>query len=340
MEVAKKTGVLLVNLGTPDSPGTGDVRRYLSEFLNDPRVIDIPWLARKLLVNLIIVPFRAPKSAKVYKELWTERGSPLLYHTEDLTEKLQQKFSQQANVFFAMRYGNPSLERVLSEMQKENFDKIIILPLYPQYTSSTTGSVIEKVFKIISKWWVIPELEFVGQLYDRPDFIDCIVENAKQFDLSSYDHVVFSYHGLPDRQVDKVYTDRRPCNDHNCENEITEDNKFCYKATCYETTRLIVGKLGLKEEQYTVAFQSRLDKKWLTPFSDKVIEERAQKGDKKLLFFSPAFVADCLETTIEIGEEYRELFLAKGGKKLDFVPSLNSNENWVDTLYKLLEEKV
>lgn len=340
MKKNKKVAVLLVNLGTPDSPSVKDVRKYLSEFLNDPRVIDIPWLIRKLLVNLIIVPFRAPKSAKIYQELWTNKGSPLLYHTQELTQKVQHEIGAQAQVYYAMRYGKPSMKSVLKQMHQQNFDKIIILPLYPQYASSTTGSIIEKAFEIIKKWWVIPEIEFVGQFYDHPMFIDTIIKNTKPFDLLSYDHIVFSYHGLPDRHVDKVYEDNQVCSDQNCEEGVKENNTFCYKATCYETTRLIAEKLNLSPEDYTVAFQSRLDKKWLTPFADRVVEQRAQQGDKKLLFFSPAFVADCLETTIEIGEEYKELFQEKGGEQLDLVPSLNSNELWVKTLKEIIIRKL
>jgi ferrochelatase len=340
MTSLNKTAVLLVNLGTPDTPKTGDVRKYLSEFLNDPRVIDIPFLARKLLVNLIIVPFRAPKSAKVYKELWDDRGSPLLYHTQDLSQKLQQKFSNKATVYFAMRYGNPSMEQVLNEIKLQNFDKIIIVPLYPQYASSTSGSIVEKAMKIIQKWWVIPEVIFTGQFYQKEGFINAFIQNANKFNVNNYDHIIFSYHGLPNRQVDKVYTDNTLCNDNNCETEITQNNKFCYKAACYETTRLLAGKLNIPEDKYTVAFQSRLDKDWLEPFADKVVIERAKKGDKKLLFFSPAFVADCLETTIEIGQEYKELFIENGGQQLDLVPGLNSQDLWVDFLYQFISEKI
>ncbi len=340
MQAPKKYGILLANLGTPDSPRVKDVRRYLSEFLNDPRVIDIPWLWRKLLVNLIIVPFRAPRSAKVYRKLWTPEGSPLLIHTRELTQKLQQKFPGQVTLFYGMRYGNPSLKDVLSEMQSHGFDKIVFVPLYPQYASATTGSTIERIIEEVRRWWVIPELQFIRQFYDDPAFIQAIAENARQFDLSAYDHIVFSYHGLPNRQVDKVYQDNRPCSHHNCEQEVNESNKYCYKATCYETTRLIARRLDLSPDKYTVAFQSRLDKDWLEPFSDQVVEERAKKGDKKLLFFSPAFVADCLETTIEIGEEYRDLFIQKGGEQLDLVPSLNSSEAWVDALYQMLAPMV
>ena len=338
-----KTGVLLIQLGTPDSPKVSDVRRYLSEFLNDPRVIDIPWLPRKLLVNGIIVPFRAPKSAKVYKELW-EFGngvSPLMTHTEQVVRLVQERFdSSQVKIEMAMRYQNPSLDLVLERMRKANYDQIIIIPLFPQYASASSGSAIEKAMNIIRKWWVIPEIMIVNQFWDHQGYIDSIVDRAKAFDLSEYDHVLFSYHGLPERQVDKVYEGTDLCADQPCELEVNDKNKFCYKATSYATTRLIAEKLGIKEENYTVCFQSRLDKKWLTPFSDKVVEEWGKKGAKKLLVFSPAFVADCLETIIEIGEEYQEIFEEHGGEKVQLVPSSNDHNRFIDCISDLIEKRL
>jgi ferrochelatase len=337
-----KTGVLLIQLGTPDSPKLGDVRRYLSEFLNDPRVIDIPWLPRKILVNGIIVPFRAPKSAKIYKELWEhgEGKSPLKVHTEKVVELVQSRFNADSvKVEMAMRYQNPSLDVVLSRMQKENYDQIIIIPLFPQYASASSGSAIEKAMNIIRKWWVIPEIKVVSQFWDHNGYIDAVVDRARAFNLDDYDHILFSYHGLPERQVDKVYEDTDLCADQPCETEINEKNKFCYKATSYATTRLIAQKLGLSEDKYTVCFQSRLDKKWLTPFSDKVVEEWARKGAKKLLVFSPAFVADCLETIIEIGEEYQEIFEKNGGEHVQLVPSSNDHPAFIDCLVDLIERR-
>lgn len=338
----KKIGVLLINLGTPDSPKVGDVRKYLSEFLNDPRVIDIPWLLRKILVNLIIVPFRAPKSAKIYKELFDLNGgtSPLLVYGEILRDKLGERF-QGENVTFelAMRYGNPSLNTVCARMEKAGYDEVIVFPLFPQYASASTGSAIEKAMRLIKDWYVIPEVKIISQYYDHPGYINTVVERAKKYNIKEYDHILFSYHGLPVRQVDKVYEDRR-CDNHNCENEINEENRFCYKATCYATTRLIAEKLGLSESDYTVCFQSRLDKKWLEPFSDKVVEEWGRKGAKKLLAFSPAFVADCLETSIEIGDEYQEIFEEHGGEKVQLVESLNDHPLWIDTCEQLVKERL
>jgi ferrochelatase len=342
--VMKKTAVVLVQLGTPDSPKVSDVRRYLREFLNDPRVIDIPWLLRKILVNLIIVPFRAPKSAKIYKELWDMSNgiSPLMTHTINLKAKLEKKFADEnIHFFMAMRYQNPSIPSVLNEIKLANFDQIIFLPLFPQYASASTGSAMEACMNEVRKWWVIPEIKVISQFYENDGYITTQAELGKALNPENYDHVLFSYHALPERQVDKVYHEPKDlCADEPCESEINERNKFCYKATCFATTRLIAQKIGLSEDQYTVCFQSRLDKKWLRPFSDEIVEERAKKGDKKLLVFSPAFVADCLETLIEIGDEYQEIFEEHGGEKVQLVPSCNDHDLFVDGLEKEIRARV
>ncbi|MDR0801672.1 ferrochelatase [Fluviicola sp.] len=340
--MSKKIGVLLIQLGTPDSPKNSDVRRYLKEFLMDPRVIDIPFFSRLLLVRGIIVPFRTPKSAKIYKELWDlgNGKSPLLTYTESVRSLLQQRFeSEDVTIEMAMRYQNPSMESVLEHMRKANYDQIIILPLFPQYASASTGSAVDKAMEIIRKWWVIPEIRITSQFYSHAGYIDSIVEKAKAFDIASYDKIMFSYHGLPERQVDKVHNSGR-CADHDCEWGITDENKFCYKATSYETTRLIAAKLGLTEEQYTVSFQSRLDEKWIQPFSDKVIGQWGEEGKKRVLVFSPAFVADCLETLIEIGGEYQEIFKASGGEKVQLVPSSNDHPRFVDCLEDLVRQQL
>ncbi|NRA13844.1 MAG: ferrochelatase [Crocinitomicaceae bacterium] len=339
----KKTGVLLVQLGTPDSPKTKDVRRYLSEFLNDPRVIDIPWLGRTILVNGIIVPFRAPKSAKIYKDLWKFGNgvSPLITHTNNVKEKLQGRFKDSdVVVHYAMRYQNPSMYDVLEVMRKEHYDHIVVLPLFPQYASASSGSAIELAMKLMSKWWATPQISIINQFWDNEGYIDSIVERTKEFNLKEYDHVMFSYHGLPQRHVDKIYDGEDKCSDEPCETEINDHNRLCYKATCFATTRLIAAKLGLKEEDYTVCFQSRLNKKWLTPFSDVVVEEQAKNGAKKILVFSPAFVADCLETVIEIGDEYQEIFEAHGGEKIQLVPSSNDHDRFIDGLEQLVRARL
>lgn len=330
-----KTAVLLINLGTPDSPSVKDVRSYLSQFLNDPRVIDIPWLLRKILVNLIIVPFRAPKSATIYQKLWTENGSPLLYHSEKMKELLQVELPDNYDVHLAMRYKNPSIPSVLEKIREKNYQTIIVLPLFPQYASASTGSALDEVMRVIRSWWVIPQVKIISQYYDHPDFIEAVVQRARQYNLSEYDHILFSYHGLPERQVDKAHTEGL-CADHDCAHEITDENEFCYKATCYATTRLLVSKLGISPEKYTVSFQSRLDEKWLKPFSDEVVRQCAEKGMKRILVFSPAFAADCLETIIEIGDEYNHIFREHGGEKVQLVESLNEHPVWIKCLKDLV----
>lgn len=330
-----KTAILLVNLGTPDTPSVSDVRRYLFEFLNDPRVIDIPWLSRKLLVNLIIVPFRASKSAKVYQQLWDEKGSPLKYYSESLTSKLQGVLGDKYHVELAMRYQNPSIKQSLKNIQALYPKNIIVLPLFPQYASASTGSVTEEIMRIIQKWQAIPSISFIQQFYDEPGLTELYVQRGKVYNPKEYDHVLFSFHGLPERQLDKLYL-KGVCAERDCHLSIHAENQYCYKATCYETARKIAHGLGIEEKQYTVCFQSRLGKGWITPFSDEVIEQLAKEGKKKLLVFSPAFVADCLETTIEIGVEYQELFEKHGGHKVQLVPSLNDGDDWVDFLKRLI----
>ena len=332
-----KTGVLLINLGTPDSPSVSDVRSYLGQFLNDPRVIDIPWLPRKLLVNCIIVPFRAPKSAAIYKKLWTPQGSPLLFHSINAKMLLQKSLGDEYDVHLAMRYKNPSIPDVLEVMRKKNYQRIVVLPMFPQYASASTGSALDEVMRVLRTWWVVPEVRLISQYYDHPTFVDALVARGRQYDIAAFDHVLFSYHGLPKRQVDKVYPDGVPCDDHDCENEITEDNKYCYKATCYATTRLLASRLNIPKEKYTVCFQSRLDKKWLEPFSDFVVEDCAKKGMKNILVFSPAFTADCLETIIEIGDEYQHIFKEHGGDKVQLVESLNDHPLWIKCMDELIK---
>jgi ferrochelatase len=333
-----KTTVLLVNLGTPDSPSVRDVRSYLRQFLNDPRVVDLPWLVRKVLVNLIIVPFRAPKSAKIYQKLWTGQGSPIILHGEKVRQSLQERLGPDYVVELAMRYKNPSIPDVLERIRKSNPENLLVLPLFPQYASASTGSALQEVMDVVRNWWVIPNVDFISQYWDHPGFVNALVERGKQYDWREFDHVLFSYHGLPERQVDKVY-DSGLCRDRDCAHEITAENKYCYKAACFGTTRLLARGLGIPEDGYTVCFQSRLDKKWLEPFADKMVIEQAKKGARKLLVFSPSFVADCLETTIEIADEYQLLFEQHGGEKIQLVESLNNHPAWIDALEDLVKSR-
>lgn len=337
----KKIGVLLINLGTPDSPSIKDVRKYLTEFLNDPRVIDINAFGRFLLVNSVIVPFRAPKSAKIYKELWElwDGESPLLTYGKILQQTLQEKFKgENVTIELAMRYQNPSLDDVLKRMEKVGYDEIIILPLFPHYASASSGSAIEKTYRIIRKWWATPDLKVISNFFDRAGYINAFVDKARQHDIRSFDHVIFSYHGLPERQIEKIHPELK-CGDCDCDKKFNTGQRLCYRNECYETSRLIAGELDISEVDYTVSFQSRLGKTpWLQPYSDQVIAELGQKGMKKLLVFSPAFISDCLETSIEIGVEYQEIFEENGGEKVQLVESLNDSPIWINTVEEMVRE--
>lgn len=334
----KKTAVILANVGTPDEPKVGAVRRYLFQFLNDRRVIDLPWLLQKFLVNVIIVPFRAPKSTKLYQMLWTPAGSPLLTISNSAKEKLQERLGDDYEVFVGMRYQNPSLKKVLQEIKAKGYGKIVVLPMFPQYASSTTGTISQLVNNEIARWNVIPELSIISQFYDKPEFIKAFARQIRKYNLDDYDHIIFSYHGLPFRQTDKVHPAVKTI-DCTCEKEMPAHGKYCYKATCYETTRLLAKELELPKKKYSVAFQSRLTKNWLRPFSDEEVARLAKNGAKKILITAPAFIADCLETTVEIGIEYQEIFEENGGEKVQLVESLNANDDWIDTLHQIITTK-
>lgn len=333
-----KKGVLLVNLGTPDSTAVPDVRKYLREFLSDKRVIDIPAIPRWLLVNLIIAPFRAPKSAAEYRKLFTERGSPLKYYTEDLLNPLRKLLGEEYLVEYAMRYQSPSVESGLLKLKAANVSSIHVVPLFPQYASATTGSIIDKVMEITKEWQIIPDIKFTSQFLEDDMFLEVIAKNGRKWmSNTDYDHFVFSYHGLPERQIRKGSVGDQ-CKLGSCCNHFHERNRFCYRAQCFHTTRLVAEKLGLSEDQYTVCFQSRLGKDpWIKPYTEDVLEELAGKGQKKVLAFSPAFVSDCLETTIEVGQEYKEKFEEAGGEQWDLVESLNDDPLWVKSLAGLVK---
>jgi len=305
----------------------------------DGRVIDIPAFFRFILVTLVICPLRSFSSGKIYKQLWDLSGgeSPLLKNTRELTTKLneaQEKF----NVFYAMRYQTPSIKNTLAHIQKTNPTDLIVFPLFPHYASATSGSVYAEVTKQLSKEWVIPNFNFISQYYDHPAFIEAWIKTAQNYDIEQYDKILFSYHGLPKSQVNKVYKDMQ-CDGKNCEHEINDDNHYCYKATVYETSKLIADRLNIPQDKYEVSFQSRLTNNWLEPFSDEVLTSYPAKGIKKVLVFSPAFTADCLETIIEIGHEYKELFEESGGQKLDYVESLNFSDAWVQAIIEIVNSK-
>lgn len=333
-----QTGVLIVNQGTPDSPATPDVRKYLREFLMDGRVIDIPFAGRWLLVNGIIAPFRAPKSAKEYKKLWEERGSPLKFYLSDVRDLLQKALGEEYVVAFGMRYQSPNLKTALNQLKAAHVKRIVVIPLFPQYASATTGSVNQKLGELTGQWQIIPSISYINQFMDHPKFIEAFAAIGRaMMNEKDYDHVLFSYHGIPERHIKKGSVSDQ-CKLDTCCNTFHERNRYCYRAQCFYTSRLLAKALGIKEEQYTTTFQSRLGKNpWIQPYTDVVLKDLPGQGKKKVLVYSPAFIADCLETTLEVGEEFKEEFEEAGGEVWDLVPGLNTSELWVECLKDLVE---
>ncbi|RBQ04526.1 ferrochelatase [Pedobacter miscanthi] len=329
-----KKGILLVNLGTPDSPATADVKKYLDQFLMDERVIDIPKLNRTLLVKGIIVPFRSPKTAKLYKEIWNENGSPLLYYSKLQTQMLQERLGDDYHVELAMRYQSPSIASALANLKAGLVGSIQVIPMFPQYASASTGSVMQLVMELVSKWPTVPPISFVNSFHDNELMIKVFAENARKHNVESYDHVLFSFHGLPERQLLKCdHTGSYCLKSADCCQTLNDTNKFCYSAQGHDTARLIAKELNLSKDQYTVCFQSRLGKEpWVQPYTTDVLKKLAGEGKKRLLVFSPAFVADCLETLYEITVEYHEEFKALGGEHVQLVESLNDSPVFIEAL--------
>lgn len=330
-----KKGILLVNLGTPDSPSVPDVKKYLDQFLMDERVIDIPKLNRTLLVKGVIVPFRSPKTAKLYTEIWDgQTGSPLLYYSVLQARMLQDKLGEGYQVELAMRYQNPSIESGLAKLKAALVESIQVIPLFPQYASASTGSVMQLVMELVSKWPTVPPISFVNSFHDNELMIKVFADNARKHQVKSFDHVLFSFHGLPERQLLKCdHTGSYCLKNADCCQTLNDTNKFCYSAQGHDTARLIAKELGLAKENYTVCFQSRLGKEpWVQPYTTDVLKRLAAEGKKRLLVFSPAFVADCLETLYEITVEYHEEFRTLGGEHVQLVESLNDNPLFIDAL--------
>ncbi|MDR3695612.1 ferrochelatase [Mucilaginibacter sp.] len=334
-----KKGVLLVNLGTPDSPETRDVRKYLDEFLMDPRVIDINPVSRALLVKGIIAPFRSPKSAKLYKAIWHDKtGSPLLYYSQLQHKLLQERLGGEYMVELAMRYQTPSIESALNRMKAALVENIQVIALFPQYASASTGSVYDKVMELVRKWQTIPSISFVNSFHDNELMIETFANNGKKYKPETYDHILFSFHGLPQRQLIKCdHTGKYCLKVDGCCNTLNDTNKFCYSAQSYDTARLIAEKMKLPKEKYSVCFQSRLGKDpWVQPYTSEVVAKLAAEGKKRLLVFCPAFVADCLETVYEVTVEYGDEFKALGGEHVQLVESLNDSPTWIDALEQMV----
>ena len=336
------TGLLLVNLGTTDAPQTGAVRRYLRQFLSDPRVLDINPIGRAALLNLVILPFRPAKSAEAYRKIWSDRGSPLLFHSLDLADEVRARLGSQWSVELAMRYGEPSIAGALGTLRARGIDRIVVLPLYPQYSSASTGSTVEELFRVAGKLWVTPSVSLVEPFYDDPGFIGAFAaRGAPILAAERPDHVLFSYHGLPERHMRKADASGKHClASDSCCDAMGEVNRNCYRAQCYATTRALAAALRLDERSYSVAFQSRLGRTpWVRPYTDVRLVELAKAGTRRLVVFCPAFVADCLETLEEIGIRARESFLGAGGESLALVPSLNATPEWADAVVALIRRQ-
>jgi len=331
-----KQAVLLVNLGSPDSTNPNDVKKYLDEFLMDKYVIDYPYLFRALLVKGIILNTRPKKSAAAYKKIWWEEGSPLIILSQRVQKQLQRRLD--VPVGLAMRYGNPSIEHGIRELKKENpnLEQLFIIPLYPQYAESTVRTIEEKAKQVVAKnKWNI-QLSFQPVFYQDKDYIAALGDSIKPY-LDQYDHFLFSYHGIPERHVKKTDPTNAHCLqvENCCQKICAPAQEKCYRHHCFETTKYVVEYLGLKEDQYTISFQSRLgNDPWIKPYTDYLLEEMPTKGITSLAVICPAFVSDCLETLEEISMEGKEEFMHAGGKSFTQIPCLNENEAWIDVLEK------
>lgn len=319
---APTTGVLLVNLGTPDAPTTKAVRTYLAEFLSDPRVIEIPQLAWKIILHGIILRVRPKKSAKLYQSVWTDEGSPLLAISKRQHIAVQQQLGDNISVKLGMRYGNPSIASALREFQQEGIRKIIVLPLYPQYAAPTTGSVFDAVARELMTWRWVPELQFINSYFEHPLYVESLAASVQEY-LDTHpmpQKILFSYHGMPKRNLEMG------------------DPYYCF---CMKTTRLVVEQLGLEKDFCIATFQSRFGyAEWLQPYTDETLKALPQAGVKEVAIISPAFSADCLETLEELAVENRDIFLQAGGESYDYIPALNDRTDHIAALVAVIRERL
>ncbi|MFT7413789.1 MAG: ferrochelatase [Methylophagaceae bacterium] len=325
--------VLLANLGSPDNADTPSVRRYLNQFLMDRYVIQLPWLLRRMIVSLFVLPSRPKASAQAYKSVWMKEGSPLIVLSDRLKQAVQASLGMP--VAMAMRYGNPSIESELIALsQQPGIDEVLYLPLYPHYAESTVATSIEEAERVIAKHQLKITLTVIAPFYDNPDYIDALALSAEPYLEQEYDHIVFSYHGLPESHITKLDTSGQHCLQRtDCCQQANEVHKTCYRHQVMRTTQLLVDKLGLEQDKYSVAFQSRLGRaKWLGPNTEDRLRELAQSKVKNVLVICPAFVTDCLETLEEIAIRGQEVFTEAGGTKLTLIPCLNDHPAWIDVL--------
>tara|TARA_X000000368_G_scaffold399450_1_gene370429 strand:- start:356 stop:1351 length:996 start_codon:yes stop_codon:yes gene_type:complete len=320
---SKKIGILITNLGTPDEPNKKSLKKYLREFLSDNRVIDYNRVLWYIILHGIILNTRPKKSAKLYKKIWTKKGSPLMVHMTDIVDKLQTRINQKnLHIELGMRYGNPSLKTALEKFKKNNVMKILVIPLYPQAGSPTSSSTFDKINNILSKWPWVPNMRFMNGYHDRQDYIMAIQNTMNSVipKISNVEMIIFSFHGMPFRYLKEG------------------DPYYCF---CHKTARLIAQNLKLDEKNYSLAFQSRFGREeWLQPYIDEEIINFAKNGVKTLHVISPGFSVDCLETLEEIQIQYSELFKQHGGKELVYIPCLNSNEDQINMIQSMVNENI
>jgi ferrochelatase len=325
-------GVLLVNLGSPDSPSVADVRRYLREFLMDGRVLDVNWLVRFCVVNFAILPSRPEQSAEAYHKIWTPAGSPLVVISRNVQVKLQQQVP--VPIELAMRYQHPSIPEAVRRLEQKSVDEVLLIPLFPHYAMSSFETAVERVKEVAAA--LVPRMRVQVQppCFDHPDYIAALVASAQEHLQRGYDHLLFSFHGLPERHMRKADPTGRHClaaND--CCETASPAHATCYRAQCFKTVAAFVKQVDVPKDKYSVSFQSRLGRDpWLKPYTDYELPRLAERGVKKLLVICPAFVADCLETLEEIGLRGRDSFLAAGGTDFALIPCLNEHPLWLTAL--------
>lgn len=332
-----KKGVLLLNIGSPASYEVADVKKYLLRFLMDKDIISAPWFVRWPLVHIGIVPRRSPQSAANYKRIWMTEGSPLLVYTQRFADKLQQELGDDFVVALGMRYSEPSIESALQLFAAQGVEEIIAAPMYPQYAEATTGSSVKELRRVMKKMRVTTPIEILPPFFEDSAFVDPAVEIATEhLQGKEVDHYLFSFHGLPKSQVQKVHD----CHGSDaCLEEVLSEAPHCYRAHCYATARAMAGKLKLQKHQWSVSFQSRLGPvEWIRPYTDQALEALAKNGTKRVAVFCPAFVADCIETLEEIGIGEKENFLSHGGTEYTMVPCVNEDSRWVKGFASLLQQ--
>lgn len=331
--------VLLLNLGTPAEPTTKGLRQFYKYFFADPYVFDMNPLGRWLLRNLIIQPFRAPKTAKDYASIWMDGGSPLKVYADRLQQSVQNAFTaagEDVIVLNGMAYSAPFIAQSMQALEQRGVRQIVVLPLFPQYSTATTASVFHAVEQAAARWHTAPDLTFVNDLYAEPEFIDAWSQLIRlHLQDGAVDHVIFSYHGLPERAIKKI-DDAGVCEFGACCKSISDKNRLCYRAQCVATTQGIVQNLGWDSDFYSIAFQSRFGRQvWIQPYLDQHIAEQVRLGRKRIAVLTPSFVSDCLETIHEIGIEYRHQFMAAGGIDFQLVPNLNDDVHWLAAVHKI-----